>query len=82
MAEGRSLSAAAISGGVAVAIAAVLATALYSSATGGDWRVVLDLVRGRAGRAAGAAANSHGAHDRDDSHSHVHWVGDWVRVGV
>jgi len=72
MADGRGLSAAAISGGVAVAIAAVLATALYSSATGGDWRVVLDLVRGRAGRAAGAAANSHGAHDRDDSHSHSH----------
>jgi SAM-dependent methyltransferase len=67
MSDSRGLSAAALAGGVAVAVAAVLATLLYS-ATGGDWRVALDLIQGRAARAAGAAGRLHGA----QGHIHGH----------
>ena len=74
MSDSRGLSAAALAGGVAVAVAAVLATLLYS-ATGGDWRVALDLIQGRAARAAGAAGRLHGAQGHIHSHSHSHGHG-------
>ena len=72
MSDGRGLSAAALAGGVAVAAAAVLATLLYT-ATGGDLRSVLHLVRGRvAGVATGASGTRSHGHSHGHGHGHGH----------